>query len=127
MLMLVISFFQWWYGRGFSEYLARFVDGLRDAADFFSIRLLLRNMFAPFRQIAAERRDNLPLDARIRAWLDLLISRMVGATVRFMILIAGTIVLIVRVAVGLAVGLLWPMMPLLVVYCVMLFARGVVF
>lgn len=125
--MLVISFFRWWYGRGFGEYLAGFVDGLRDAADFFSIRLLVRNLFAPFRQISAERRDNLPLSERIHAWSDLLISRLVGAAVRFMILIAGTVVLVIRVAIGLVLGILWPMMPLLVIYSVMLFVRGVVF
>ena len=125
--MLVVSFFQWWYGRGFSEYLASFVDGLRDAADFFSIRLLVRNLFAPFRQISAEKQINLPLNARIHAWLDLLISRLVGATVRFMILIAGTVVMILRAGIGLVLGILWPLLPLLVVYCVMLFSRGVVF
>lgn len=125
--MLVVSFFQWWYGRGFSEYLASFVDGLRDAADFFSIRLLVRNLFAPFRQISAEKQINLPLNARIHAWFDLLISRLVGATVRFMILIAGTVVMILRAGIGLVLGILWPLMPLLVVYCVMLFSRGVVF
>lgn len=125
--MLVVSFFQWWYGRGFSEYLASFVDGLRDAADFFSIRLLVRNLFAPFRQISAEKQINLPLNARIHAWFDLLISRLVGATVRFMILIAGVVVMILRAGIGLVLGILWPLMPLLVVYCVMLFSRGVVF
>ena len=125
--MLVVSFFQWWYGRGFSEYLASFVDGLRDAADFFSIRLLVRNLFAPFRQISAEQQINLPLNARIHAWFDLLISRLVGATVRFMILIAGTVVMILRAGIGLVLGILWPLLPLLVVYCVMLFSRGVVF
>ena len=125
--MLVVSFFQWWYGRGFSEYLASFVDGLRDAADFFSIRLLVRNLFAPFRQISAEKQINLPLNARIHAWFELLISRLVGATVRFMILIAGTVVMILRAGIGLVLGILWPLLPLLVVYCVMLFSRGVVF
>ena len=125
--MLVVSFFQWWYGRGFSEYLSSFVDGLRDAADFFSIMLLVRNLFAPFRQISAEKQINLPLNARIHAWFDLLISRLVGATVRFMILIAGTVVMILRAGIGLVLGILWPLLPLLVVYCVMLFSRGVVF
>lgn len=125
--MLVISFFQWWYGRGFSEYLAGFVNGLKDAADFFSIRLLIRNLFAPFRQISAEKQTNLPLNARMHAWFDLLISRFVGATVRFIILVVGTLALTVRAGIGFIVGVLWPLMPLLVAYCIMLFARGVVF
>ena len=107
--------------------MARFVDGLKDAADFFSIRLLLRNLFAPFRQISAEKQSNLPLNARIHAWFDLLISRLVGATVRFFLLIVGTVVLIIRTCLGIAFGVLWPLMPLLVAYSIMLFARGVVF
>ena len=125
--MLILSFFSWWYGRGFLEYFSKFGNGLRDAADFFSIGLLMRSLFAPFRQISAQKQANLPLEARFRAWVDLLISRLVGATVRLMILIAGTVVLIVRVVVGLVIGILWPLMPLLVVYSVMLFIRGVVF
>ena len=125
--MLVISFVQWWYGRGFKEYLARFVDKLKDAADFFSIRLLVRNLFAPFRQIATEKRLNMPLNERLHAWVDLLISRMVGATIRFFLLIIGTIFLLVRVAIGLVIMVLWPLAPLLIAYAVMLYARGVVF
>lgn len=124
--MLVISFVQWWYGRGFREYLARFVDKLKDAVDFFSMRLLVRNLFAPFRQIATEKRDNLPLDARIHAWVDLLISRLVGATIRFFLLIIGTVFLIVRAATGLVVMVLWPLAPLVVAYSIMLCLRGVV-
>lgn len=125
--MLIVSFFTWWYGRGFKGYLAGFVDHLRDLTDFFSIRLLIRNLFAPFRQIAAEKGANLPLNARIREMFDLLISRLVGATVRCMILIVGLVLLTLRTILGLIVGILWPLMPLLVIYSVMLFIRGVVF
>jgi len=125
--MLVISFVQWWYGRGFKEYLAWFVDRLKDIADFFSMRLLVRNLFAPFRQIATEKRDNLPLSERLHAWADLMVSRMVGAIIRFVLLIVGTVSLLVRVVIGLVVMILWPLTPLLLVYAVMLYVRGVVF
>ena len=122
-----MSFFGWWYGRGFSEYLSGFANKLRDAADFFSMGLLVKSLFAPFRQIAAEKHENMPLNARIHAWFDLQISRFVGATVRFGILIAGTIFIAIRAAIGIAIGILWPLMPLLLVYTVLLFLRGVVF
>ena len=125
--MLVVSFVQWWYGRGFKGYLANFLDRLKDAADFFSIRLLVRNFFAPFRQIATEKHNNLPLNERLHAWADLLISRLVGATIRFFLLIIGTIFLIIRAAAGLIVMILWPLAPLVLVYSVMLYIRGVVF
>ena len=125
--MLAVSFVQWWYGRGLKEYALGFLDGLRDAADFFSIRLLIRNLFAPFRQIAATSRDHLPLTARLQAWFDLLISRLVGATIRFLLLVIGTVFIICRAALGLVVMILWPLLPLLIVYSVMLSIRGVVF
>lgn len=125
--MLVVSFVQWWYGRGFKEYFAKFVDKLKDLADFFSIRLLIRNLFAPFRQIATERRANMPLNERLHAWADLMISRLVGATIRFFLLIIGTLLLIVRAVVGLVVMILWPLAPLVIVYAVMLYVKGATF
>ena len=125
--MLVISFFEWWYGRGFKNYLSGFANNLKDLADFFSIRLLITTLFAPFRQIGVERKANIPLNVRIHEWADLQISRLVGATVRFILLIIGTLALIVRTVLGLVIGILWPLMPLLLVYSVMLFVRGVVF
>ena len=125
--MLVISFFEWWYERGFKNYLSGFVNNLKDLADFFSIRLLVKTLFAPFRQIGVERRANIPLNVRIREWADLQVSRLVGATVRFFLLIIGTLALVLRMVVGLVIGILWPLMPLLIVYSIMLYARGVVF
>ncbi len=125
--MLILSFFGWWYGRGFKNYLLDFVDHLKDLVDFFSMSILLRNLFDPFKQIGVERRINMSLGERMREWVDLQVSRVVGATVRFMILIAGTIVLMLRIVIGLVLGILWPLMPLLLVYSIMLFSRGVVF
>ena len=125
--MLIVSFIQWWYGRGFREYLQGFVDHLRDAADFFSMRLLIRNLFAPFRQIAAQKDENLSLNMRFHAWVDLMISRFVGATIRFLLLIIGTIVLIIRVVIGVVLAVAWPLMPALIVAVIVLYIRGVVF
>lgn len=124
--MLVVSFFQWWYGRGFREYLERFLDRLKDAVDFFSIRLLIRNLFAPFKQIATEDKGIQPLNIRIRAWFDLLVSRCVGATIRFGLLVMGTIVLILRAVIGIILAIAWPLMPLIVIALVVLYMRGFV-
>lgn len=123
--MLIVSFFQWWYLRGFKEYLAKFVDTLKNAADFFSIRLLLENFFSPFRQISAGATDSLSLDVRIRAFFDFLVSCIIGATIRFFLLIIGIIVIIVQTLLGLIFALLWPLAPILAVYCAILFLRGV--
>lgn len=124
--MLVISFVQWWYGRGYAEYLARFVDRLKDLADFFSIRLLIRHLFAPFRQIATEKRDYIPLNERLHDFADLMVSRLVGATIRFFLLIIGTVLLIIRAVVGLVIMIAWPLMPVIIACLVVLYLRGVI-
>ena len=125
--MLIISFFKWWYTRGFKNYLIGFANRLKDAADFFSIRLLIRNFFSPFRQISAEGTTSLALDARIRAFFDYLLSCIIGAFIRFFILIAGFIIIFLQFVLGLAGMILWPLAPALAVYCIFLFTRGVVF
>lgn len=100
---------------------------LRNAADFFSIRLLVRHMFAPFRQISAGEATGPSLDAKFHAFLDRLISRVIGALVRFFLLILGTVVIILQALLGTIVAILWPLCPVLIVGCVILAAMGVVF
>ena len=49
--------------------------------DYFSIDLLVRTWFAPFRQISAGAVDG-PIGVQIRAFFDRLISRTIGGIVR---------------------------------------------
>lgn len=93
---------------------------LKNAADFFSIRLLVRNMFAPFRQISAGGTASKALGDQLSAFFDRLLSRFVGAMVRFFLLIIGTVIIIVQAVVGAIVAVLWPLAPLLVVVCFVL-------
>ena len=95
-------------------------DQLKNAADFFSIRLLVRNMFAPFRQISAGGTTSQALSAQISAFFDRLLSRFVGAMVRFFLLVIGTVIIVIQAVVGAAVAILWPLAPLLVVVCFVL-------
>ena len=125
--MLILSFLKWWYSRGFLSYLEKFVDQLKNAADFFSIRLLIRNFFSPFRQISAGGTTSLALDARIRAFFDYLLSCVIGAMIRFFILIIGLIVILFQFIFGSLVAILWPLAPAVLVYCVVLFSQGVTF
>lgn len=125
--MLIISFFKWWYTRGLKNYFLKFFDTLKNAADFFSIRLLISNFFSPFRQISAEKTTSLALDARIRAFFDYLLSCVIGAIIRFFILVIGTVVIIIQTTLGLICGVLWPLAPALIVYCFVLYSKGIMF
>ena len=123
--MLMFSFLQWWYTSGWLTFGYGFLDHLKGSADFFSIGLLLRTLFSPFRQISAYTDDFAPLQKRISAFFDKLISRLVGLVVRLLILIFGVVFLLVEAAIGSALVLIWPLLPLAPIAAIALGMMGV--
>lgn len=109
--------FQWWYTRGWQLYLQHFVDQLKNAVDFFSVGLLVRHLFAPFRQISAGDVVSSDLNTKLSAFADRLFSRLIGTVVRLVLLVVGTIVIILRTLLGALIALVWPLAPLLVIVC----------
>lgn len=93
------------------------------ALDSFSIGELLRTLFAPFRQISAGRVRG-PLGVHLRAWADRLVSRFIGAFVRLILIFVGLAWLLVLALFGLMRLALWPVIPLLPAFGVLLFMIG---
>lgn len=125
--MLVLDLLSWWYSRGFSELINGLKERLRDAADFFSIRLLMQNFFSPYRQISAQGTSSSAVNDRMQAFLDSLISRVVGTVVRLFVLLVGIIVIFLQITVGVVMIIIWPLIPMTVVGGVILCLGGVVF
>lgn len=124
--MLAVSFLQWWYLRGWLVYFDGWRDRIRNTADFFSIGLLLRTLFQPFRQISAnETGEHGGPAAALRAFGDRLLSRIIGCIMRILIIVAGLISLIVILAGGSVLALIWPIVPLMPVVGLVLYSMGV--
>ncbi len=115
--MLILGMFQWWYTRGWHLYLRHFIDQLKNAVDFFSVGLLVRHLFAPFRQISAGQIVSSDLSTKFSALIDRLFSRVIGTIVRLFLLVVGTIVIILRAIFGAIIAVLWPLTPFLIVVC----------
>ena len=112
MIMFIVGLLGWWYGPGWQQAARRVIARLAGTADFFSIGLLLRTLFAPFRQISAGSVRG-SLSVVLHAWLDKLISRLIGAMVRSAMIVTGVLILALQ---GLVGGLLiigWLFVPLL--------------
>lgn len=92
--------------------------------DTFSIPLLLRTLFSPFRQISAGSVRG-PLSVKFRAWFDKLVSRFVGAGVRIIVVAIGVVWLLLVIIVGTLRFLAWPLIPLLPVVALVLFSLKV--
>lgn len=123
--MLPVNMIQWWYTRGWKITSSKLSDRLKNAADFFSIRLLVGNMFAPFRQISAGETSNSSM--WLSVFFDKMSSRLVGAVVRFLLLIVGIITIVLQAIGGVLLVLIWPLIPFTPVVCIILALMQVTF
>lgn len=110
--MVIVGTLVWWYTKGFLDELSRVWQGLEKVYDYFSIDLLLKTLFSPFRQISAGRVRG-PLAVQMRAFFDRLFSRLIGAVVRVTMIIIGSVWLLVMGFVSLGRLVLWLFLPFL--------------
>lgn len=121
----MVGFLYWWYTRGWANFVRGLLNKLRGMVDFFSLGLLLKTFFAPFRQISAYQSDNASIQQRFQEFFDKLISRAVGAVVRFLIIICGIVAITAMIIFGVVVSVIWPIMPAVPVAGIVLAMTGV--
>ncbi|HSW91620.1 MAG TPA: hypothetical protein VLG09_03175 [Candidatus Saccharimonadales bacterium] len=121
--MLIVGILSWWYGEGWKQRVVMQREKLASTMDYFSIDLLLRTFFSPFRQISAGK-VNGPIGVQLRAFSDRLISRMIGAMVRLFMIVIGTLAIIMYIVIGAAWLIAWAFVPFLPIIGVVLFLAG---
>jgi hypothetical protein len=109
--MLVTAFLQWWYGPGWRDAGLRLSAKMRDTYLQFSVPILLRTLFAPWRRIVTPPGGS--LQNKMKAMVDNAVSRVVGFAVRLIALIAAAVILLFYIVFGGVLLLLWPALPLL--------------
>lgn len=122
-VMFVIGLMSWWYGRGWRNAAMRVGQRLVNLEDYFSIDLLLKTFFSPFRQISAGRVQG-PLGVQMRAFFDRLVSRVIGAMIRLFTILIGLIAIVIYAVIGVVVLVVWALIPLLPIAGIWLFATG---
>lgn len=119
--MFIVGLLSWWYGAGWVAEARRVRERIASIADYFSIDLLARTLFSPFRQISAGRVDG-PLAIKWRAFVDRLISRIIGALMRTILIVIGIVSITVAAVIGCISLVIWLAVPVLpFVGCVMMF------
>lgn len=113
---MIFQMLRWWYGTGWLQATHRIVSWPLGVERHFSVSLLARTLFAPWRRIVSA--GGRSLDAKIRDALDNFVSRCVGFVVRFMVLITAMLGMLVSFLFGALAAIVWPLIPLLIVYCV---------
>jgi hypothetical protein len=121
--MFIAGILSWWYGPGWRERVTAMRENLASTMDYFSIGLLLKTLFSPFRQISAGQVRG-PLAVQMRAFFDRLISRCIGAMIRITIMIVGLVAILFSAVVGVIGLVLWAFIPLLPIAGLILWLIG---
>lgn len=109
MVMLVVAFFSWWYGRGWLSIATNIGPRLQGIAAGFSAGQLLRTLFQPWRRIITYPGDS--FSTKLKALGDNIISRAVGFVVRLLVLFATLVVLTFSLVFSIIEVVIWPLLP----------------
>ncbi len=110
--MAIVYLLSWWYSAGWRQRFQSAQHSIAKVLDFFSIGLLLKTFFAPFRQIDTGKVSG-GLDVQLKAFFNRLISRIVGAFLRFFMIVAGGVVLVLTLLFEFILLVAWAIVPLL--------------
>lgn len=125
-MLLVTELLKWWYTVGLRQRVQRAALRLDGTIDYFSMDLLVKTLFAPFRQISAGQVDG-PLEVKLRALVDKLFSRIVGACIRLILLVIGCVTIALQTVFALLMMGIWLMVPVLPVIGLALSITGAKF
>lgn len=121
---MITDFFSWWYGAGLRSAVAGIGRRAQRPLDDFSVGLLLRTLFAPFRQIDAGGVRG-SLDVQIRAWFGREFSRFFGAGLRTIMIIIGLIGAALSALLSIVWLVIWFALPIVPVLTIVLWLGGV--
>lgn len=122
--MFLVGLISWWYGRGWIEQWRRIGARFMRTIEFFSIGQLIATFYAPFRQISANVGSDGSMGGAFRAFVDQLISRIIGSFVRGATIILGVVTIILQAVYELVIMAAWWVVPVLPIIGAVMFAIG---
>lgn len=121
--MFIVGLLSWWYGAGWRQRFSMLKERLANTMDYFSIDLLAKTLFAPFRQISAGSVSG-SLSVKMHAFFDRLVSRAIGGMVRTVTIIVGVGAIFIHSVIGVVSVVVWAFIPLLPLFGILLFITG---
>lgn len=112
--MIFAEMLRWWYIAGWAGAARRIVSWTSAVEHMFSLGLLLKTLFAPWKRITSA--PGRGLDAKMRASLDNLVSRCIGFVIRFFVLIAALVGMLLALISGIVMTIVWPLMPVMFIF-----------
>jgi hypothetical protein len=117
---MIFQMLRWWYGTGWLQATHRITSWPLGVERHFSVSLLARTLFAPWRRIVSM--GGRSLDAKLHDALDNFVSRCIGFVIRSFVLFTAFLGMVAALVIGLVMALTWPLWPLIIGYCLV---RGI--
>jgi hypothetical protein len=111
--MVMFSILSWWCLDGLKDQFKRVKRSLAKINDQFSIPLLFKTLFSPFRMIDADKSYGPSLEGKMKAGLDKMVSRIIGGFIRSVVIIIGVIVLFLAFIFNILKIIFWIILPVL--------------
>ena len=106
-----MAFLKWWYGAGWAQQAALTRQRVTNIGGMFSVPILLRTMFAPWKQTVIIARRDQALSDKVQAWIGNQVSRFVGFGVRVLVLLTAMLCIVFVSIVGIVTMIIWPILP----------------
>lgn len=110
--MIVAEVLAWWYAAGWWRLVREAAARTNNTLEFFSMGVLFRTLFDPFRQIDAGHVRG-SLQDQWRSFSNRQVSRFIGAIIRGAVIFAGLVSALAVTIFGLVQIVLWPLLPAL--------------
>lgn len=121
--MFIVGILRWWYGTGWRLRARMLRERLASLTDYFSVDLLVKTLFSPFRQISAQN-VNGSINVQLRAFFDKLLSRIIGAIVRTGMILVGAAAILIYSLLGVIGLVVWALVPIFPVVGAVLWLTG---
>lgn len=110
-ILIFTGYLNWHYGRAFADILVVWTNFFWFSLHFFSIPLLIRTLFSPWRRLHEEYQRGFHPQEFAKSLIINIIMRIVGAIARIVIIIIGILVLLTVTIVGIVFLLFWTIAP----------------
>ena len=113
-LLIIPYYFSWHYSRGLSDYFKVWKNLTWFLWNFFSIKVLLKTFFMPFKRLKENYTGNLDVENFLTSIIVTTLMRIVGMFARGTIIVCGIISLIIFVLGGLVGFIIWIFLPVII-------------
>ena len=112
---IAVVFWRWYYGEAIKDVLTAWRNYIIFSLNYFSIPLLLRTLFSPWKRDITRKPRGLDLQKLFEYLAFNSISRGIGFVVRFLTIIVGILFFFAVVVLGAVIFTIWLILPLVII------------